>query len=64
MCNKDNKIYTNFKMLTALLIIPLIGSFALLPIAEGTVAGDSWMKQIALATAMVNFIVSIVMGRI
>jgi NADH-ubiquinone oxidoreductase chain 4 len=61
MCNKDNKIYTNFKMLTALLIIPLIGSFALLPIAEGTVAGDSWMKRIALATAMVNFIVSIVL---
>lgn len=61
MCNKDNKIYTNFKMLTALLIIPLIGSFALLPIAEGTVAGDSRMKRIALATAMVNFIVSIVL---
>src|SRR6478609_10753979 len=61
MCNKDNKIYTNFKMLTALLIIPLIGSFALLPIAEGTVAGDSRMKRIALATAMVDFIVSIVL---
>lgn len=61
MCNKDNKIYTNFKMLTALLIIPLIGSFALLPIAEGTVAGESRMKRIALATAMVNFIVSIVL---
>ena len=28
-------------MLTALLIIPLIGSIALLPIAEGTAAGDS-----------------------
>jgi NADH-ubiquinone oxidoreductase chain 4 len=61
MCNKDNKIYTNFKMLTALLIIPLIGSFALLPIAEGSVAGESRMKRIALATAMVNFIVSIVL---
>jgi NADH-ubiquinone oxidoreductase chain 4 len=48
-------------MLTALLIIPLIGSFALLPIAEGTVAGESRMKRIALATAMVNFIVSIVL---
>ncbi len=48
-------------MLTALLIIPLIGSLALLPIAEGTVVGDSRMKRIALATAMVNFIVSIVL---
>src|ERR1700712_1264892 len=48
-------------MLTALLLIPLIGSFALLPITEGTVAGDSRMKRIALATAMVNFVLSIVL---
>ena len=48
-------------MLTALLIIPLIGSFALLPIAEGTAAGDSRMKRIALTTAMINFFVSIVL---
>src|SRR3954466_7950573 len=48
-------------MLTALLIIPLIGSIALLPIAEGTAAGDSRMKRIALATSMVNFFVSIVL---
>lgn len=48
-------------MLTALLIIPLLGSFALLPIAEGTVAGDSRMKRIALFTALVNFVLSIVL---
>jgi len=50
-----------YTMLTALLIIPLIGSIALLPIAEGTAAGDSRMKRIALATSMVNFFVSIVL---
>jgi NADH-ubiquinone oxidoreductase chain 4 len=48
-------------MLTALLLIPLVGSFALLPIAEGTAANNSLMKRIALATAIVNFFVSIVL---
>jgi NADH-ubiquinone oxidoreductase chain 4 len=48
-------------MLTALLLIPLVGAFALLPIAEGTEAGDSRMKRIALVTSMVNFFVSIVL---
>jgi NADH-ubiquinone oxidoreductase chain 4 len=48
-------------MLTALLIIPLLGSFALLPMTEGTLAGDSRMKRIALLTALVNFFVSIVL---
>lgn len=48
-------------MLTALLIIPLIGSFALLPINEGTAEGTTRMKRIALFTAMVNFFVSIVL---
>ncbi len=54
-------------MLTALLIIPLIGSFALLPIhfpeggKESTAEGTTRMKRIALFTAMVNFFVSIVL---
>jgi NADH-ubiquinone oxidoreductase chain 4 len=48
-------------MLTALLIIPLIGSFALLPISEATAEGTTRMKRIALFTAMVNFFVSIVL---
>lgn len=34
---------------------------ALLPISEGTEAGDSRMKRIALVTSMVNFFVSIVL---
>lgn len=46
-------------MLTALLLIPLVGSFALLPIAEGSAANNSLMKRIALATSIVNFFVSI-----
>jgi NADH-ubiquinone oxidoreductase chain 4 len=48
-------------MLTALILIPLIGSFALLPITEGSVEGDSRMKRIALFTAMINFFLSVVL---
>lgn len=48
-------------MLTALLLIPLVGVLALLPMSEGTAASNSLMKRIALATSMVNFIVSIVL---
>ena len=58
----SNYLLLFFKtMLTALLLIPLVGAFALLPIAEGTEAGDSRMKRIALVTSMVNFFVSIVL---
>lgn len=48
-------------MLTALLLIPLLGSLALLPITEGTADANSRIKRIALATSMVNFILSIVL---
>ncbi len=48
-------------MLTALLLIPLLGSLLLLPITEGTVENNSRIKRIALITAMVNFILSIVL---
>jgi NADH-ubiquinone oxidoreductase chain 4 len=48
-------------MLTALLLIPLVGSFALLPITEGTAENNSLMKRIALITSVINFVVSIVM---
>jgi NADH-ubiquinone oxidoreductase chain 4 len=48
-------------MLTALLLIPIVGSLALLPIAEGTVAGDTRMKRIALATSIINLILSIIL---
>lgn len=46
-------------MLSALLLIPIIGSLLLLPINEES--GVTRMKQIALATSMVNFILSIVL---
>jgi len=48
-------------MLTALLLIPLLGSLLLLPITEGTAENNSRIKRIALITAMVNFILSIVL---
>src|SRR3978361_2385567 len=48
-------------ILLALLLIPLVGVFALLPMAEGTATGDSRMKRISLTTSMVNFFVSIVL---
>jgi NADH-ubiquinone oxidoreductase chain 4 len=48
-------------MLTALLLIPILGSLALLPISEESQAGVTRIKQIALAVSMVNFIVSIVL---
>jgi len=48
-------------MLTALLLIPIFGSLALLPISEESQAGVTRIKQIALAVSMVNFIVSIVL---
>ena len=48
-------------MLTALLLIPLVGSLLLLPLNQGTTSSDTRIKQIALAVSMVNFIVSIVL---
>lgn len=46
-------------MLTALLLIPVIGSLLLLPINEES--NVTRMKQVALLTSMVNFILSIVL---
>jgi NADH-ubiquinone oxidoreductase chain 4 len=48
-------------MLSALLLIPIIGSLVLLPISEESKTGVTRMKQIALATSMVNFILSVVL---
>jgi len=48
-------------MISLLLIIPLIGCLAILPITEGSQNNDSRMKQIALITSLINFLVSIVM---
>lgn len=48
-------------MLSALLLIPIIGSLILLPISEESVTGLTRMKQFALITAMINFILSIIL---
>ena len=48
-------------MLSALLLIPIIGSLVLLPMNEESQTGVTRMKQLALATSMVNFILSIVL---
>lgn len=48
-------------MLTALLLIPILGSLVLLPLNEGTPSSDTRIKQIALTVSMINFIVSIVL---
>lgn len=48
-------------MILLLLIIPLIGCLALLPITEGSTINNSRMKSIALATSLINFLVSIVL---
>ena len=46
-------------MLSALLLIPIIGSLVLLPMNDESAITQ--MKQVALATSMVNFILSIVL---
>jgi NADH-ubiquinone oxidoreductase chain 4 len=52
-------------MLTLLLIIPLIGSLLLLPINEDSNDSKSLnknkMRQIALATSLINLILSVVL---
>lgn len=54
------------KMLTSLLIIPILGILALSPMQEGSAAfgvknTNSRMKQIALFVTLLNFVVSLVM---
>jgi len=46
-------------MITLLLVIPLIGSFCLLPFRENSPSNISKMKQIALATSLLNLFVSV-----
>jgi NADH-ubiquinone oxidoreductase chain 4 len=77
------KVYSNkyLTMLSALLLIPIIGSLLLLPINDepatnpsvsffsekkrvgvnGVTLGNNRMKQIALTTAMINFVLSIIL---
>jgi NADH-ubiquinone oxidoreductase chain 4 len=46
-------------MLTSLIIIPIIGSLILIPIKENPFNDNSLMKNIALITSLINFILSI-----
>jgi len=48
-------------MITLLLIIPLIGILALVPIEANSTKSESQMKRIALGTSMITFIVSMVL---
>lgn len=50
-------------MLTSLLIIPILGVLALSSMQDGVTGSvqESRMKQIALITTLVNFIVSLVL---
>ena len=48
-------------MLTLLLIIPLIGSLLLLPIVENSQDQKNRMRTIALATSLINLVLSIIL---
>lgn len=49
------------KMLTLLLIIPLVGALMLAPMQGNTVQSESQMKRLALGTSLINFLLSIVL---
>lgn len=49
------------KMLTLLLIIPLVGALMLAPMQGNTVQSESQMKRVALGTSLINFVLSIVL---
>lgn len=48
-------------MLTALILIPLLGALILAPMSESTPAQISRVKQVALLTTVVTFIISMIM---
>lgn len=48
-------------MISLLLIIPVLGSLILIPIKEASIKSQSLMKNIALITSLINFLVSIFM---
>ena len=48
-------------MLTALLLIPIVGAIILAPMNETTPAQISSVKRVALMTTVIAFIVSMVM---
>lgn len=48
-------------MLTALIIIPLLGSLVLLPMSQASETDVTRIKQVALTTSLITFILSIIM---
>lgn len=48
-------------MLTSLILIPLLGSLILAPMAENTAKQVSQVKRVALLTTIITFILSMVM---
>ena len=46
-------------MITSLLLVPIIGSFILIPLNENSTESRKKMKQIAITTSLINFIISI-----
>lgn len=48
-------------MLTALILIPLLGALILAPMSESTPLQISRVKRVALLTTVVTFIVSMIM---
>lgn len=48
-------------MISLLLLIPVLGSLILIPIREDSIKSQSLMKNIALITSLINFLVSIFM---
>ena len=52
-------VYSKKKMLSLILLIPLIGSLIVLTIPEDSISNQQKMKKIALFTSVINFILSI-----
>jgi NADH-ubiquinone oxidoreductase chain 4 len=46
-------------MIISLLLIPIIGTFILIPMNENSIESRTKMKQIAITTSLINFILSI-----
>jgi NADH-ubiquinone oxidoreductase chain 4 len=55
---REPSIFYFKKMLTLLLIIPLLGSLLLLPMQE---SNKNQMRTIALGTSLINLVLSIVL---
>jgi len=52
-------VKNNKKMLSLLLLLPIIGSLLLLTISENSIENKIRMKRITLITMLINFLISI-----